>query len=191
MGRSSSGLILLRHRLGVGITKPSQWLPRFDRRYVLVVGKWEYHLQWQPRRGLYVLSAGPLGSTELAAKTLYPDLWSQQMKRLSLGQPDGGGRQPLPSDSVLFKKLPRLMEFITQLAYEDGTPRAPGYYWVKTDATAFIVTLFDEDACARLPCRGATVEDAFGLADKLLGAENAPWEVDQWMMERKAKKKKK
>lgn len=113
------------------------------------------------------------------------------MKRLSVGSPEDDGKKPLPAESKTLAKFPRMCEFLTAVAYEDGTKRQPGYLWLKSDAVAFVVTLFDEDACCRLPCRGATLDEALALAEKLLGVENAPWEVDQYMRERKKKKGKK
>lgn len=95
----------------------------------------------------------------------------------------------LPATSDVLRKLPQLREFITATTYEDGSVRVPGDFALRNRGTGFEVTLYDPDAGLRLPCRGSTIDDAFMLAEKLLGVEDAPWEVDDYLTQRLAKRK--
>lgn len=97
---------------------------------------------------------------------------------------------PLPATSLILAKLPLVREFITATTYDDQTLRAPGYFTMRNKSTQFEVTFYDPDPALRLPCRGLTIDDAFALAEKLLGTDGAPWEHDQYLSECAARKKK-
>lgn len=96
----------------------------------------------------------------------------------------------LPSTSVILSKFKLLREFITATAYEDGGYRVPGYFWFMNRSTSFECILFDPDSGARLPCRGATIDEVLALVETLLGTENAPWEMDKYLSEQLSKRKK-
>jgi hypothetical protein len=53
------------------------------------------------------------------------------------------------------------------------------------------VTYYDPDSGTRLPCRGATLDQALTLGEQLLGVEEAPWEGDKYLMEQLVAKTKK
>lgn len=98
---------------------------------------------------------------------------------------------PLPSDSKLFVKWPLIREFMTSTAYDDGTPRTPGYLTWRNKGGSFEITVFDPDAGLRCAVRAMTIDDTFAAVEMLLGAENAPWETDRYLTEELLKKKKK
>lgn len=101
----------------------------------------------------------------------------------------------LPRESVLFRKLPHLVEFLSAVMYEDSSARVPGYYTFRNRGASYEVTLYDPDSGSRLPCNGATIDEAFATAEKLLAAPDTPWVPDRWLMselaKREPKKKKK
>jgi hypothetical protein len=113
------------------------------------------------------------------------------MKRISLGTSVGLPTVPLSADSVVFKKFPLTRHFMTAVAYEDGSPRQPGRIWWENDGVAFTAVLMDPTGCARVRLRAATIDDLWTAVEAHLGAENAPWEVDQYARDRAAKKGKK
>lgn len=113
------------------------------------------------------------------------------MRRLKIDEGPGAFPAAVVHTKTL-QKFPRLMEHCTCTKYDDDNSlRTPGYFWVKTQGSTWIVTMFDPDGGARLDCRAATVDDALALAETYLGAADAPWEVDEYLRERMAKKKKK
>lgn len=97
---------------------------------------------------------------------------------------------PLPMTSAILMKLTLIREFLTEVNYEDGSKRQPGYMTLRNRGTQFELTLYDPDAGMRLPCRGLLIDDAFALAEKLLGTESAPWEKDDYLTSRLTTKKK-
>jgi len=114
------------------------------------------------------------------------------MKRRAAPAESNPLTKALPALSVMLGKLPALREFITATSYDDGSPRQPGYFTFRNRTTTFEVTAYDVDAGLRLACRGEKIDDAFALLEQLLGVEDAPWEVDNYLMEqakRRAKKK--
>jgi hypothetical protein len=111
--------------------------------------------------------------------------------------PQGSGKNivpALPATSVILAKVPAMRAFVTDTAYEDGSPRVPGYFTLRNRVACFEVTLYDPDSGCRLPVRGSDLDKALQMAEQLLGVEEAPWEVDQYLLgqlEQRGRKKKK
>lgn len=185
------GLRVLTPRRSSGVAKPCQWFPFGEKCYLWRFVKSEVVLLFKPHKGLCPLSASPVGSHGAAGRVQFVNLESVKMKKLSIGVESGAPLPPLSSESVLLKKLPRLCEFLTNTAYEDGSPRSPGRLWLDNDGIAFTITLFEPSAFARVRIRGNTLDDALTLANTHLGMENAPWEADQYARDKAAQKKKK
>lgn len=185
------GLRVLTRRARPGIARPSQWFPFGEKCYLWRLVTADFVLLWKPHKGLCALSSSPVGSPGTVGIRQYVNLESQRMKKLSIGAGEGAPLPPLSSESVILKKLPRLCEFLTNTAYEDGSPRSPGRLWIDNDGIAFTITLFEPSAFARVRIRGNTLDDALALANTHLGMENAPWEADQYARDKAAQKKKK
>lgn len=97
----------------------------------------------------------------------------------------------IPSASTLWPKLPAIREFVHATAYEDGSPRTPGYITIRNRATTMEVTCYDVDSGTRLSARGQTLDQALSLMEQLLGVEEAPWERDNYLADQLAKRAKK
>lgn len=95
---------------------------------------------------------------------------------------------PLPSTSTLLPKCPALREFISATVYDDGTPRTPGYVTFRNRVTTYEVTVYDPDSASRLCARGPDLDHTLNLLEKLLGAEEAPWEPDRYLQEQQQSK---
>lgn len=111
--------------------------------------------------------------------------------RRRVSSPDTLKLPPLPSDSKLLVKCPLLREFLTAREYSDGTPRTPGYFTLRPGVLDFACTLSDPDACQRATVRARNLDDLFAGLELLLGAEDGPWEPDNYLLEQAAKKTKK
>lgn len=191
MMRDPAGLRIILAGTRRVMTRIRQWLPRREMWYVLRTLRADYVVHWKPFKGLWVTSARPLPGQEDVEPTSWPRPKERSMKRRNLTPGEGLPPVGVSALSVLFGKYPKLREHLTCMAYENGEIRTPGYLWWKTTMTAHVVTLFDPDAGARLDCRASTIDEAWALAEKLLGAEDAPWEHDQYLAERMTKRKKK
>ena len=172
--------------------RPAQWQsPRRETWLVFALGKREWLVRARPIQGLVVLSSWPVGRPDEAVDVPdpYPGEWSM-FKRLV--QSDGPILKPaLPADTKVLAKFPQLVAFVRDTVYEDGTARVPGYFWFTNRWSAFEIILFDPDSCSRLVVAGQTIDDTLALAEAALRAPEAPWVLDQYMLDRAAKKKKK
>lgn len=98
----------------------------------------------------------------------------------------------LPSDTKILKKAcPMLVEFVTCRSYIEGGARVPGRFWFEPSGSGFMITLFDLDNAMKIAVRAGTIDDVFAACEVVLGAENAPWEPDQYQLDRRAQKGKK
>lgn len=173
-----------------GVIRPSQWFGRKEVWYFLEVGQLLVQFVFRPFQGCIPINSARASGHEQRDVLTFPDVRSLRLKKISLGGADGGDEFPLNPDSTILKKLPRFLEFLTTKKYADGTPRKPGRFWFESDGVAFTLTLFEATAFARVRLRAASVDDAFMAAEKHLGAEDAPWENDEYARDREAKKKK-
>lgn len=159
-------------------------------RYVLLSTRWALLLDWVPGEGLWASVLFSDRSLENRLATNERPMKVQSMKkRQALGLEDIP-LPPLSLESKFFDKLPRLREFLIVTAYDDGSVRVPGSFRMENKIIAVMVTLYDPDAGLRLAVSGATIDDALKTADTLLGAPDAPWEVDRYLTEQLLKKKK-
>jgi len=92
-------------------------------------------------------------------------------------------------ESDLLQKCPELVKHCCVTRYEDGEPRKPGWFTVKTMGSAWVVQVKDPDSCLSLSATQQTLDDALCLADLLLGSTEAPWEPDAFLRQQGAKAK--
>jgi len=94
-------------------------------------------------------------------------------------------------ESDVFAKLHALVAHCAATKYDDGEPRKPGWFTVRTRGSAWEVEVKDPETACRLVIVQQTLDDALALAHVLLETEDAPWEPDQWLAAANAKNKKK
>jgi len=167
-----------------------QTLPRWgERRIVWVSGHLWWLLEWRSRLGWWCLERGRFERGEPVRVGEYPrpEECSTVKKRQV-----ASGDLILPflgRDSKLLAKLPRLCEFISATAYDDGTFRQPGYLTFRNRMTTYEITLYDPDYGLRLALRAVTIDEVLTLAEKAVDADGMPWEVDNYLTEQLSKKK--
>jgi len=106
------------------------------------------------------------------------------MRKKSTGQvkADGTGPSHLAAvESTILGNHLELVKHCSITRYDDGDPRKPGWFTVKTMGSAWVVQVKDPDAALSLTATGQTLDDALTLADLLLGSEEAPWEPDPFL----------
>lgn len=160
-----------------------------ETRYWMLGPTWAVLFSWRPHRGMWAFQLyrnGPRG--EVVHQTERTELPMGLKKRQALGL-DSTPIPALPTETKLWAALPQLVEFIVATAYEDGSPRVPGTVQLETKAICFALTLRDPDSGMRLQIQAPTLDDVLKGANKLLGAPDAPWEVDRYLTEQLAKKK--
>lgn len=170
----------------------SQYLPKHrDVKLRIVRGEVVYHLTWRPREGYAVHGWGLVGTpVALHSRLTTPHDEDPRMKRRT---PPAAGLPALPLDdtSKVLLKFPLVREFLSATAYEDQTPRQPGYMTIRNRVGSYEITVYDPDAGLRCAARAMTLDDVLAATELLLGAKEAPWEVDRFLMEQVTKNKKK
>lgn len=92
-----------------------------------------------------------------------------------------------PLESNVFAKLHSLVAHCAVSRYDDGSPRKPGWFTIKSMGSSWCVQVKDPDSCQSLQAIGATLDDALVLAALLLEAESGPWEPDPYLRQQAAK----
>lgn len=105
--------------------------------------------------------------------------------------PGDGPKHLAAMESIVFSKLHSLVAHCSVTRYDDGDPRVPGWWTVKTVGSSWVVQLKEPDTCLQMQVHGQTLDDALALADLLLGSDEAPWEPDPWARANREKSKKK
>lgn len=153
-----------------------------------------YLFAWYQGQGYKLVAMGRGGRDSIVQVTL-PARWRYMMP---LKRREGLGRMPsLPAmvePELLKKKWPAVAEFVVATQFEDGTGRLPAELKFGPKGGGWQVTLYDVEQAARLSAMAPSLEAALSLLEQLLGVEEAPWEVDNYLVslkERREKRKKK
>lgn len=187
-----NGLRVLTAYRVAGMRRYHPLLPRFRERwfYSARAGRWVlWH--WRPRVG-YVVRALGIGPTPGESASYE---WGLEVEEMAFKKrTDHGERLPapqLPQDSKVLGKLTQLVAFISDVTYEDKSPRTPGYFTLRNRVFTYEITLYDPDAGVRVAVRHTTIDGALAAANELLLAPEAPWETDDYLTRQLAGKKKK
>ena len=189
--RRHAGITVLTWDGRVAMRPRSQYLPRYGEKRVIIErrGRW-YLAHWLSRAGYRITQWGPVGlPPEAVTLADCHDVEDARMKRRTPAEA-GLPAVPLDASSKLFGKLSLVCEFLTSTAYDDGTPRTPGYVTWRNRGGSFEITAYDPDAGLRCAVRHMTIDGAWAALDVLIGATEAPWEIDQYLTDQLLKKKK-
>lgn len=90
----------------------------------------------------------------------------------------------------MFAGFPNLLQQLTVVKTDDGEVRTPGGLLVSTQGGMWKLSVTEPDACLKLPFLAQYLDDALAGMELALGSDSIPWEVDQWALSRRPKKKK-
>jgi len=184
------------------VTRPPTRAPPRRRRGQHVISKWIvvqdggrwYTFRFDHLTGWWLRStrAAGAGPAEVLQESIYPLEYTTMKRRVTALT-----QSPLPElvrESVVFSDYPRIAEFCNAVMYDDKSARTPGYCTLRNRGASYELTFYDVDAGVRLPVNGATFDEVFQAAERLLATDDAPWQPDKYLMaelERKQPKKKK
>lgn len=191
MRQRVAGVPLYTARAKRGVQKPRSRAPSRSSRYAWRVGQWIVFVSWERFLGFVPTSAWKMGSGYPGEVIDYPDVRTRSMKKWSAGAPAQKPEDAPAVTSTVLKKFPRLLAFLTDRWYDDGSPRFPGSIWFDSDLGACKAMLKEPSLmlCARI--RAATVDDLYAAVETFLGLDSPPWEPDQFALDKAAQKKKK
>ena len=164
---------------------------RRDCRVWLVLRDRVFWMEWLRLEGWAVIGIGRMVGRDITLlKQLDRPGWEKGMKRRVVKGSDL--ILPLLSrETAVLKKLPDLVAFVGECAYDDNTMRTPGYITLRNRLHCYEITLYDPDAGLRIALRAQTLDDVLKLANEAVTAEGLPWEPDKYLQEQLAEKEKK
>lgn len=112
------------------------------------------------------------------------------MKKKNVKAGAEAGKHLAPMETNYLGALLPLVEHCALRQYEDGDPREPGYFTVRTSGSAWQIQVKDPDACVSFTTTADTLDKALETAVLLLSCDEAPWEHDRWLEDAKKRKKK-
>lgn len=190
--RQWMGQTVLTCRRNPGIRRRSQYLPRYgERQLVLDRGRKWYRLHWVAHAGYRVLGAGPpdLPAPLYIEVDAHPQKGVRMKRRAPVSENIPG--PALAAESKVLDKLPKIREFLSAVKYDDGSVRQPGYVTIRNRTWSYEITLYDPDAGLRVAVRAPTLDDVWAAAELILEADDAPWEIDQYLQSQLSRGKKK
>jgi len=170
--------------------RPRRWVSRNWTQHKLTMGGWVLKLVSKRYWGVSAWSA--IRGEE--CRLMWDDCDTYQemtaMKKRPMSKENGSALHVAAVESDLFSKHLALVQHCSHTQYDDGTPRKPGWFTIKTMGSAWVVEVKDPDSCSRMTVVQQTLDDAIQMASLLLESEEAPWEADPWLKsnERKGKK---
>lgn len=190
---TKEGIRVCRWAARTGFKRHSQTTgQQWQKRVWWVIGEVWYLADWLQYRGWWILKRGVEDGFEVRTHFSYPRPKERTVVKKRTAPEGARILSMLSTETVLLKKLPRLVEALTCVSYEDGTPRTPWYLTLRNKLSSFEVTLYDPDIGHRLALRAARLDDVLLLAEKAVDTEGLPWEPDNYLLgllEEKEKKK--
>lgn len=114
----------------------------------------------------------------------------ETMKKKKRADAPASAKHLAPMETELLRLHLPLLEHCAATQYEDGDPRKPGWFTVRTFGSTWQIEIKDPDTLQMMRITQPTLDDALTMAALLLAAEDAPWEPDTWAMQQQKKSKK-
>lgn len=171
--------------------RPRRWVPKAEAHYLLVGLELSILVLYLPWRGLYPLSSWK-GSDTLSGRTphvTWEEIEMRKKKIQAVGSADGPSRLA-SSETKILTALPNVVDHCCVTRYDDGSARATGWITIKTVGPMWVVAVKDPDGCCQMMCSATALDDALALADVMLGADDAPWQPDPFLLNTGSKKRK-
>lgn len=148
-------------------------------------------LLYQPRTGYVPLGVtkGRGGRGPAIAVYTVPDVTMKRRSAAVTASKDGPSHlAAIDCDSM--SKFPSLVAHCCITRYDDGEPRRPGWFTIKTLGAAWVCQVKDPDGCCGLTLTAQSLDDVLTLAELMLSSDEAPWEPDPFLKRGQAKSKK-
>lgn len=156
--------------------RPSQWLPMGTCRYRILTDHWYVVISVKPFRGAFVVEK----RRAAWCRTGQPHELLEARERPSVKKVKLADRSAVSrlaaQDTEYFADHGAIVDALSLLQYDDGSPRQPGYLGVWTQGSTWVVRITDKDADAQLTCEGRTLDEALDTLALHLGSDKAPWE---------------
>lgn len=188
---AAGGMLIRVEPIRMRWRKRCRWLPKKSVRLLLKWRCFELEVWYTAGRGGY---AWRLWRTDFPGRppVVFP-LVSSAVKKRNVGSSTPAADAPSHLAPIATKSMasfPNLIMHCSVTKYDDGTPRQPGWWTLKTQGSAWVLVLKDPDTASQMQCLGNTLDDALALGELLCGSDDAPWEPDPWARRQGQGKKK-
>lgn len=171
------------------MSRPRRWLPVRNCTFVMLLKNFRLLLRYRPHMGIRLAAyAGDFDARSGVWRARY-EYEEPVVKKKQVKADMGEATHLAPMESNILSKHVPLVAHCAVRKYDDGDPREPGWFTVKTMGSAWCVQVKDPDTAASFVAVAPTIDDALALASLLLESDEAPWERDQWLLKNKSKKK--
>lgn len=113
------------------------------------------------------------------------------MKKKNGASQDAQGSHMAPVETEVLKEHMALVEHCTVTKYDDGDPRQPGWFTLRTQGRSWIIDVKDPDSATSFRVVATTLDEALETVQELLSSDQAPWEPDRYLKQQAPKKSKK
>lgn len=178
-------------RMTVGVQKPRSWTPEFSGRFAWKYGPWMLLVNWNRYAG-YCPVGAQLDKPGVVTPVIVATREAKVRKpQVTVEVPERPPEDYRPYESKTFKAFPRLVAFLADQWYDDGSPRKRGSLWIDSEGSFWKAMLKEPSMflCARI--RAASLEDLLKAVETFLGLDAPPWEPDEYAREKASGKKKK
>jgi len=170
--------------------RPCRSLPKGKGTFYIYLGHFKFQVDFCFGQGMWLRARGR--RTDSSFEMARGLLWEKpsMKKRIAKGAMEGDAKHLAPMETERLADVIPLVEHCAIRKYDDGDPREPGWFTVKTQGSAWIVQVKDPDGGVSFSAVGQTIDQAFETAALLLACDEAPWEPDRFLAAQKAGKKK-
>ena len=165
-------------------------LPRKRERYYLRWRNCLLELTWLPWNGIYVTHLWRVW--EPLVQLNPPDVsWERPcMKKKNAKTGAEAGNHVAAVETKIFDGMMAIIEHMALTRYEDGDPRVPGWLRIDTHGAAWRVKVNDVDSGMSFTSIAETLDKALETAALWLACDEAPWELDRFLVQQKGGRKK-
>lgn len=171
--------------------RPRRYLPRGRGTFFVFLGHFKFELQFLFGKGIWARARSRRTDVLWDAPGVIRWEKPNMKKRVAKGTVSGDAKHLAPMETNRLADVMPLVEHCCIRKYDDGDPREPGWFTVKTIGSSWAVQVKDPDGAVSFTAVGATLDQAMETAALLLACEEAPWEPDSFLASSKARKNKK
>lgn len=171
--------------------RPRKWLPRSDRNYTLQWSNHQIGLSWIPHFGIWLSDHSLIDpKAEFGFRYLWQGKWAAVKKPKAKEVPTDTPHLAPVETNYLSPCMP-LVEHCSFIRYEDGSPRAAGWWTLTTQGPAWKITVKEPTAGVSFSVVSETLDDCLAAASLMLASPDCPWQPDRFLETQKQPTKKK
>lgn len=169
--------------------RPRCYLPKGKGEFRVYLGHFTFLLHYQYGKGIWVRARCRRTQCPYTEPTAIRWEKPDMKKRVAKGALAGDARHLAPVETNRFADAMPLVEHCAIRKYDDGDPREPGWFTIKTIGSSWAVQVKDPDGAVSFTAVAPTLDQAVETACLLLACDEAPWEPDRFLAAQKGGKK--